>query len=45
MWIALVTNIPNKLIIKANEGHGYRNEDNVFEFYREVDVFLEEYMK
>ena len=38
-------NIPNKLIIKANEGHGYRNEDNVFEFYREVDAFLEEYMK
>ena len=38
-------NNPNKLIIKANEGHGYRNEDNVFEFYREVDAFLEEYMK
>ena len=38
-------NIPNKLIIKANEGHGYRNEDNVFEFYREVDAFLEQHMK
>jgi len=38
-------NIPNKLIIKANEGHGYRNEDNVFELYREVDAFLEQHMK
>jgi len=38
-------NIPNKLIIKANEGHGYRNEDNVFEFFREVDAFLEQHMK
>ena len=38
-------NIPNKLIIKANEGHGYRNEDNIFEFYREVDAFLEQHMK
>ena len=37
--------IPNKLIIKANEGHGYRNEDNVFEFYGEVDAFLETNMK
>ena len=37
--------IPNKLIIKANEGHGYRNEDNVFEFYGEVDAFLETHMK
>ncbi len=38
-------NIPNKLIIKANEGHGYRNEDNIFEFYREVDAFLGQHMK
>ena len=38
-------NIPNKLIIKANEGHGYRNEDNVFELYREVDAFLDQHMK
>ena len=37
--------IPNKLIIKANEGHGFRNENNVFEFYREVDAFLEQHMK
>ena len=37
--------VPNKLIIKANEGHGYRNEKNVFEFYREVDDFLEQHMK
>ncbi len=37
--------ITNKLIIKANEGHGYRNEKNVFEFYREVDAFLEQHMK
>ena len=37
--------IPNKLIIKANEGHGYRNEDNVFEFYGEVGAFLETHMK
>ena len=38
-------NISNKLIIKANEGHGYRNEDNVFEFFREVDAFLGQHMK
>ena len=37
--------IPNKLIIKANEGHGFRNEKNVYEFYREVDAFLAEHMK
>ena len=37
--------IPNKLIIKANEGHGFRNEKNVFEFYREVESFLAEHMK
>jgi len=37
--------IPNKLIIKANEGHGYRNEKNVFDFYREVDAFLAQHMK
>ena len=37
--------IPNKLIIKANEGHGFRNEKNVFEFYREVEAFLAEHMK
>ena len=37
--------IPSKLIIKANEGHGFRNEKNVFEFYREVESFLAEHMK
>ncbi|MEC9080460.1 MAG: prolyl oligopeptidase family serine peptidase, partial [Verrucomicrobiota bacterium] len=37
--------VPNKLIIKPNEGHGYRNEKNLFEFYREVDDFLEQHMK
>ena len=37
-------NIPNKLILKANEGHGFRNEKNVFEFYREVEAFLEAHM-
>jgi len=27
-------------IVKANEGHGFSNEENRFEFYRAMEEFL-----
>ena len=36
--------IPSELIIKSNEGHGFRNQDNVFEFYHKMDEFLARHM-
>jgi dipeptidyl aminopeptidase/acylaminoacyl peptidase len=31
-------------MVKDNEGHGFRNEENRFEFYRTMDAFLKEHM-
>lgn len=31
-------------LVKDNEGHGFRNEENRFEFYGEMEAFLEEYL-
>ena len=28
-------------VLKENEGHGFRNEENRMEFYREMERFLE----
>ena len=32
-------------MIKDNEGHGFYNEENRFDFYREMTEFLEKYLK
>lgn len=31
-------------LVKDNEGHGFRNEENRFEFYREMELFLSKYL-
>ena len=31
--------------IKENEGHGFRNEENRFEFYNAMEIFLNKYLK
>lgn len=33
-------NIEVEYLVKENEGHGFRNEENRFEFYRAMEVFL-----
>jgi Dipeptidyl aminopeptidases/acylaminoacyl-peptidases len=33
-----------KYILKENEGHGFQNEENEFEFYEAMDAFLAEYL-
>lgn len=32
-------------MVKDNEGHGFGNEENRFDFYRAMEKFLEKYMK
>lgn len=32
-------------LVKENEGHGFRNEENRFEFYRQAEHFLERHMR
>ena len=31
-------------LVKENEGHGFQNEENRFEFYQEMEKFLEEHL-
>lgn len=31
-------------VVKDNEGHGFRNQENRFEFYRAMEAFLEKYI-
>lgn len=31
-------------LVKEDEGHGFRNEENRFEFYRKMEKFLEEHL-
>lgn len=31
-------------LVKENEGHGFRNEENRFEFYEEMEKFLQKYL-
>jgi dipeptidyl aminopeptidase/acylaminoacyl peptidase len=31
-------------MLKDNEGHGFHNEENRFDFYREMEKFLAENM-
>ena len=39
IWIAL------KVRIQENEGHGFYNEENQFDFYREMIKFLDRHLK
>jgi dipeptidyl aminopeptidase/acylaminoacyl peptidase len=32
-------------LLKTDEGHGFRNEENRFEFYEAMEVFLSKYLK
>jgi len=36
--------IPVEYLVKEDEGHGFRNEENVFTFYRALEAFLARYM-
>ena len=31
-------------MVKDNEGHGFYNEENQFDFYREMEKFLKKYL-
>ena len=31
-------------LVKENEGHGFRNEENRFEFYRRMEEFLKQHL-
>jgi dipeptidyl aminopeptidase/acylaminoacyl peptidase len=37
--------IPVEYIVKDNEGHGFHNEENRFEFYEAMEKFLEKYLR
>ncbi len=37
-------NIPVEYMVKENEGHGFRNEENRFEFYEAMEKFLAKYL-
>lgn len=37
-------NIEVKYLVKENEGHGFHNEENKFEFYSEMEKFLGKHM-
>jgi len=32
-------------MVKDNEGHGFYNEENRFDFYREMGAFLDKHLK
>jgi dipeptidyl aminopeptidase/acylaminoacyl peptidase len=31
-------------LVKENEGHGFRNEENQFEFYGKMEAFLQKHL-
>ncbi len=35
-------NVPYELMIKKDEGHGYRKQENIYDFYRHMETFLAE---
>ena len=37
-------NVPHEWMAKANEGHGFINEENRLEFYRELERFIARHM-
>jgi len=38
-------NVPYELMIKKNEGHGYRKQENMYDFYGRMETFLAEYLQ
>ena len=36
--------VPISYLVKDNEGHGFHNEENRFEFYRAMEGFLHEHL-
>lgn len=38
-------NIETAYIVKDNEGHGFSNEENSFEFYEAMDIFLAKHLQ
>jgi dipeptidyl aminopeptidase/acylaminoacyl peptidase len=34
-----------KYMVKEDEGHGFLNQDNLFDFYGEMELFLNQYLK
>jgi len=37
--------VPYETMIKKNEGHGYRKQENVYDFYGHMEEFLSQYLK
>ena len=37
--------VPVEYMVKDNEGHGFRNEENRFDFYEAMEKFLAEHTK
>ena len=37
--------VPVEYIVKDNEGHGFHNEENRFEFYEAMEKFLDKYLR
>jgi dipeptidyl aminopeptidase/acylaminoacyl peptidase len=37
--------VPHRYMVKEDEGHGFRNEENKFDFYRAMEEFLAEHMQ
>lgn len=37
--------VPVEYIVKDNEGHGFHNEENRFEFYEAMERFLDKYLR
>ena len=38
-------NIAVEYMVKDNEGHGFHNEENRFDFYRAMELFLAKHLK
>src|ERR1700739_878898 len=36
--------VPVEYMVKDNEGHGFHNEENRFEFYEAMETFLDKYL-
>lgn len=37
--------VPVEYIVKDNEGHGFHNEENNFDFYYTMELFLQKHIK
>ena len=37
--------VPVEYMLKSDEGHGFHNEENRFDFYEAMEMFLEKYLK